>query len=189
MTTPTRSRAHALLRLAIRIAPRERAGWIEAMAAEIDHVPDASLQRFAIGCLTTAVRARIASPGFILASAHATLVFGALGWAALNLWFAGRMSSADAAGPEMFGYSIAAAFALGALATARFGFKAVLGLGAPLLAVLGLTALAIKMLLPYSAVNALYFALIVEDIATLLLALGIAFSIPRLVAIRQAARR
>lgn len=189
MNKTSRSRAQALLRLAIKVAPQERVHWIEAMAAELDHVPDASVQRFAIGCLTTAVRARIASPGFILASAHLTLVFGALGWAALNLWFAGRMSLADAAGPEMFGYSIAAAFAFGALATANFGFKAVLGLGAPLLAVLGLSALAIKLLLPYSAVNVLYFALIVEDIATLLLALGIAFSIPRLVAIRKATRR
>lgn len=187
MKKTNRSRAQALLRLAVKIAPKQSARWFEAMAAELDHVPPASLHRFAIGCLTTAVHARIVSPSFLLASAHVVLVVGALAWAAMNAWFAGRMSSAHAAELAMFGYGIAATFAIGAFVTARFGLRATLALGTPLLVTLGLTALAIKVFAPYSADSPLYFALIVEDIATLILALGIAFSVPRCVAIKQAA--
>lgn len=182
MNMITRSRARVLLRLSIRIAPRQRVRWFEAMASELDHVPDASLRRFAIGCLTAAVHARVVSPHFMLASAHILLVIGALAWAALNAWFAGRMSNINAEGPAGFTYATAATFALGGLLTARFGFKATLALGAPLLLALGTAALAIRVL----AYDPLYFALIVEDITILLLGLGIASSIPRLVAHKQA---
>lgn len=152
------------------------------MASEIDHVPDASLRRFTIGCLTTAIHARVVSPHFILASAHILLVMGAIVWAALNAWFAGRMSSTNTEGLAWFTYAIAAVFGLGGLLTARFGFKATLALGAPLLLALGTAALAIRVL----AYDPLYFALIVEDITILLLGLAIASSIPRMVALKQA---
>lgn len=189
MTSARKLRAQAVLRLSIKVAPQEHANWFEAMASEMDHVPDTKLLRFALGGLTAAVRMRIVQPAFILATANGLLVGGAMLWAALNIWFAGRMSLANAPSLEVFAYCVAAIFVAGAIATGRVGLGATIGLGAPFMVLLIVAGFAVKLLLPQSPTTDLYFALIAEDLAVLLLALLIAFGAPRLVAGKHGAGR
>ncbi len=110
-----------------------------------------------------------------------------MGWAALNIRFAGRMSVSDAIGFEAFGYGMALLFVTGALATAQFGFLITIRLTAPLIAVLTGAA----MLIGFGGgapppVSSLYVALIVEDIAVLVAALVVASAAAHHAAIRKA---
>ena len=169
-----------LLALAMRIAPREKAEWFVAMRAEADHVPSAQRVRFAFGCLRAAVGARVLSPAFVQEAARQILVGGALGWAAMNLWFAGRVSTAETASLEMGAYVAAVLFALGAIATARFGFRATTALGVPLALVLMAVTVALWLFASPSPATDMHIALLVEDLAILLFALAIAVAAPRL---------
>ena len=133
-----------LLALALRIAPAERDGWFAAMAAEFDHAPGSARGRFALGCLLAAIRERVISPPFVNAAARGLLIGGAVFWAALNLRFSGRMSTAEALVPESLGYGTALIFTIGAFATARYGYRATIALAAPLMAVLALVAISLR---------------------------------------------
>jgi hypothetical protein len=166
--------ARALLALALRIAPESRKEWFAAMAAECDHVPASARGRFALGCLLAAVRERAISPQFVNAAARGLLIGGAMLWAALNLRLAGRMSAADAAVPEALGYGTALLFAIGALATARYGYRATIALAAPLMAVLVMAVAYLGLGNAPTPFSPLYLALLVEDIAVLAFAIVIA---------------
>lgn len=124
-------KAQGFIALALKIAPPERKAWFDAMAAELDHVPEAKRLHFAAGCLLAACRERLSSPQLLDAAARNLLIGGAMLWAALNIRFAGRMSVTDAFVLEAFGYGTALLFVIGALATARFGYRATIGLAAP----------------------------------------------------------
>ncbi len=189
MISVIRKRARILLRLAIQIAPPERTDWFEAALSELDYIPDAELPRFSFGCMIAAIQARVTSPQFILAVVRWFLVCGAIAWAGLNIWFAGRMSVSNQPSLERFTYCMAAIFALGAIATARFGFKATIGLGAPFCLLLALSAISVRIGMSNSPDAALHIALIIEDLAVLFLALLIATFIPSVVTAEKALRQ
>ncbi|MBA4046295.1 MAG: hypothetical protein C0472_13415 [Erythrobacter sp.] len=163
-----------LLALALRIAPAERHEWFAAMAAEFDHVPVSARGRFALGCLLAAIRERVISPQFVNAAARGLLIGGAVFWAGLNIRFAGRMSNAEALVPEVFGYGTALIFTIGALATARYGYRATIALAAPLMAVLALLAIFLRFGSAQAPPSNLTIALVVEDLVVLALAVAIA---------------
>ena len=106
-------------------------------------------------------------------------------WAALNIRFAGRMSVTDAFVLEFFGYSTAALFVVGAIATARFGYRATISLTAPLIAVLTIVATMIWLGSASTPMSNLYLALIVEDLVILMFALAFAVSAARVIRLRQ----
>jgi len=85
--------------LAFKIAPQERRAWFEAMAAELDHVPQSKRWQFAVGCLLVAVLERLASPQFVNAAARSLLVGGAVVWAALNIRFVASFVSGPSTVP------------------------------------------------------------------------------------------
>lgn len=180
--------AQRFVALAVKIAPAERRAWFEAMAAELDHVPEARRGHFAFGCLLVAVRERLTSPQFLNAAARSLLIGGAVAWAALNIRFAGRMSVSDAIVLEAFGYIIATMFAVGALATARFGYRATITLAAPLMAVLAVAAALIRFGSAATPTSNLYLALVVEDLLVLACALLVAGAAARIATARQAIR-
>jgi hypothetical protein len=163
-----------LLALALRIAPAERREWFAAMAAEFDHVPVSTRGRFALGCLLAAMRERVISPQFVNAAARGLLIAGAVLWAALNLRFAGRMSTADALVPEALGYGAALIFTTGAWATARYGYRATIALAAPLMAVLALVAIFFRIGSAQAPLSNLTIALMIEDLVVLAMAVAIA---------------
>ena len=163
-----------LLTLACRIAPADRKEWFAAMTAEFDHVPTSARGRFAIGCLAAAVRERLISPHFIDAAARGLLIGGAVVWAALSLRFAGRMSITEALVPEALGYGQALIFAIGALATALYSYRATIALAAPLVAVLALVAVSFRIARAPMPLSKLYLALALEDLVVLALAVVIA---------------
>jgi hypothetical protein len=163
-----------LLALALRIAPAERREWFAAMAAEFDHIPVSARSRFGLGCLLAAIRERVISPQFVNAAARGLLIGGAMFWAALNIRFAGRMSQAEALVPEALGYVMALIFAIGALATARYGYRATIALAAPLMAVLALVAISIRLGSAQAPLSNLTIALVVEDLVVLAMAVAIA---------------
>lgn len=177
--------AHGFVALALKIAPSERRAWFEAMAAELDHIPEAERMDFAAGCILAAVRECLASPQFLHTAARSLLIGAAILWAALNIRFAGRMSVTDAFVLEAFGYGTALLFVIGALATARFGYRATIGLAAPLITVLTLTAIFIRLgNAPTPTLN-LYLALIVEDLVVLVFAVVVAGAAARFATGRQ----
>lgn len=188
MTQRREPQAQRFIALAFKIAPEERRAWFEAMAAELEHVPQSSRWRFGAGCLLVAVRARLASPQVLTAAARSLLIGGAVAWAALNIRFAGRMSGSDAFALEAFGYGIAMVFIVGALATARFGYRATISLAAPLMALLAVAAAIIRFDSTATPMSHLYLALIVEDLAVLLCALVVAGAAARMAAERQELR-
>lgn len=163
-----------LMALAFKIAPPERRSWLEAMLAELDHVPKAERMHFAAGCLLAGCRERLVSPQFLQATARNLLIGGAMLWAALNIRFAGRMSVSDAFVLEAYGYCMALLFLVGAFATARFGNRATIGLAAPLIAALAATAAFIRLGSAPTATSNLYLALIVENLVVLALGLVVA---------------
>ncbi|MGB3166939.1 MAG: hypothetical protein WBA68_09210 [Alteraurantiacibacter sp.] len=169
-----------LLSLAARLAPPARAEWFDAVRCEAEHLPESQRNRFALGCLVAALRSRVSSGDFIRMGARHLLVGGALGWAALNLWFAGRMSTGAEASPGWLAYSMATLFAFGAAATARFGLRATIGLGAPLALCVTLAVIVIRSLGETTPLATLHVALLVEDLFVLLVALAIAFTAPRI---------
>ena len=179
MTSTRKSQAQVLIALALKIAPRERMTWFRAMAAEIDHIPEAKQRSFAAGCCLAATRERVLLPEFLHATVRSLLVGGALFWAALNIRFAGRMSVIDSFAVEAFAYGTALLFVVGALATARFGYRATIRLVLPLIVVLPAAAMTIRMDSSPSAMSNLYLALIVEDLAVLMVALLIAVAAAR----------
>lgn len=181
MTSRRKSRTRGLIALAIKIAPPERQAWFEAMAAELDHVPEAERLLFAAGCVLAAVRARVVSPRFVHGIARGVLIGGAMGWAAMNIRFAGRMSVTDALALEALGYTTALLFVVGALATARFGYRATISLATPLIAVLAAVAISIRLGSAPAPLADLYFALILEDLAVLMMALVVAVAASRLI--------
>lgn len=174
-----------LVALAFKIAPTERKAWFEAMAAELDHVPEGVRWRFAAGCLLAAVTECMVSPQFLHAVARGVLIGGALIWAALNLRFAGRMSITDAFALEALGYGTASLFVVGALATARFGYRATVSLATPLIAVLAATVIFIRVGSAPAPTSDLYLALIVEDLLVLIFAVLVAVAAARHAAFRQ----
>lgn len=164
----------ALLKLAILIAPQDRKEWFAAMATEFDHVPALAQWQFAVGCLVAAIRERLTSPDFLDGLARSLLIGGALFWAALSIRFAGRMSVAGAFVPEAFGYGTALVFSLGAMATARFGYRATIALAAPLVALLAIGAVSLRLGSAPTPMSQLYLALVIEDLAILLFAMLVA---------------
>lgn len=180
MTMISRPCVLMLLRFAMRVAPSERTDWFKAMASEIEHLPDAKAGAFAAGVLMVALQTRVSSRGFMMTIAHGLLVSGATAWAALNIWFAGRMSVAGDVSLEIVAYGTAAIFGIGAIVTGRLGVRATIMLGAPLFLLLGLVASIIRTQFPHSAVTDLHFALVVEDAAVVAVALLIAAIVSRL---------
>lgn len=174
MTQRRKTRARRLVALALRIASPERRFWFEAMIAELDHVPEGERMHFAVGCLLAACKERLGSPRFIQAAARNLLIGGAMLWAALNIRFAGRMSASDALELEAYGYCTALLFLIGALATARFGNRATIGLAASWSTVLVATAAFIHVGTAPTAASNLYLALIVENLVVLVFALVVA---------------
>lgn len=185
MTSKRKSHALGLIALAITIAPYERGPWFEAMAAELDNVPEAKHMLFALGCVVAAVRERMASPRFLHAFARGALIGGAMGWAAMNIRFAGRMSMADALALEALGYMTALLFVIGAFATARFGYRATISLAPPLIAVLAAMAFSIKLSSVPNPMADLYFALILEDLVILMMALLVAVAAASLISTQR----
>lgn len=181
MISGSRSFARGLIALAVIIAPYERLAWFEAMAAELVNVPVAERLLFAAGCVLAAVRERMVSPRFQHGIARSVLIGGAMGWAAMNIRFAGRMSVADAFVPEALGYATALVFVIGALATVRFGYRATICLAMPLIAVLAAVATLIRPGSVQIPMANLYFALILEDLAVLMMAVLIAVAAARLI--------
>lgn len=174
-----------LVAFASKIAPPERRSWFEAMAAELDHVPEAERMNFAAGCLLAACRERLGSSQFLQAAARNLLIGGALLWAAFNIRFAGRMSVSDAFLLEAYGYCAALLFLIGAFATARFGNRATIGLAAPLIIALTATAAFIHLGSASTATSNLYLALIVENLAVLVFALLVAGAAARVATVRN----
>jgi len=172
---------NGLMSLARSLAPIGRGSWFQAMAAEFEYIPKAERLRFAAGCALAALKLRLGEPKFQLALAHGALVWGALGWALLNMRFAGRMSFADAFALEIFAYAKALLFVVGAAATARFGHRATIALASPLVIILTAAAVVIRFGQPQMEMSDLYVALILEDITVLISALLIAFGVGRLV--------
>jgi hypothetical protein len=179
VTLTSRLRARSLLRFAAKIAPSERRVWFDAMIVEMDHMPDNALLGFALGGFSTAIRERIASPSFILASARWLLVGGAMVWAAMHLWFAERIALEGASSLKFFTYCVAVIFIAGGIVTARFGLKVAAIFATPLIFLYGIAAAGINMLLPDTQETTLYLALIAEDISVLLVATLIAFAASR----------
>lgn len=107
-------------------------------------------------------------------------------WAAMNIRFAGRMSVMHAVLPEAFAYGIALLFVVGAVATARSGYRATISLAVPVAAMLTVGALVIRFGNAPTPLSHLYFALIVEDLCVLLFALMIAGAAVRFIGVRQA---
>lgn len=177
-----------LIALAFKIAPPERRSWFDAMVAELDHVPEAERMHFVAGCLLTACRERLGSPQFLQAAARNLLISGALLWAALNIRFAGRMSVSDAFVLEVYGYCMALLFLIGALATARFGYRATIGLAAPLVTVLTLTAAFVRLGNAPTPTSNIYLALIVENLVVLVFALVVAGTLSRFANVPQRLR-
>ncbi len=177
--------AKGFVGLALQLAPPERRAWFEAMAAELDHVPEHARWHFAAGCLFAAARERATSPQCLHATARSLLIGGAMIWAAMNIRFAGRMSVMDAVAPEVFGYGIALLFVIGAFATARLGLRATIILAVPLAAVLTVAATVIRFGNAPTPVSHLYFALIIEDLSVLLVALMIAGATARLIRVQR----
>lgn len=180
MTPKRNSLARACVVLAFKIAPPVRRSWFAAMAAEFDYVPEAARWRFVAGCLLAAVHERMISPALLHAVVRSVLVGGAMVWAALNIRFAGRMSVTDTFVLEVFGYGTALSFVVGAIATARFGYRATIRLAAPLIAVLAMAAAMIWLCSAPTPMSNLYLALIVEDLVILIFALALAGSAARL---------
>jgi hypothetical protein len=166
--------------LASAIAPRERAGWIAAMIAEADHIPPDRRARFAVGCAVAAIHARVAAPQFARDTLHALLVTGGLAWAALNIRFAGLPVAAEHPGMPSFGFAMAVMFAVGVLAAIRRGPSAVIVLAGAAVLIAGAALLAIKFTLPATPENALWFALLAEDLTVLLVAVITAAAVIRL---------
>lgn len=160
-------RDRTLVALALKIAPAGRKEWFAAMAAEFEHVPPSARRHFAMGCIIAAIRERVISPPFLDAAARRLLIGGAMLWAALNIRFAGRMADTDTVLLEAFGYGSAMLFVTGALATARFGYRATIALAAPLMALLAFTATIIRVGGVQTPMAKLYLALVVEDLAVL----------------------
>jgi len=174
-----------LIVLAFKIAPPERRSWFEAMAAELDHVPQAEQMHFAAGCVLAACRERLGSPQFLLAAARCLLIGGAMLWAALNIRFAGRMSVNGTLVLEAYGYVTALLFLIGASATARFGSRATIGLVTPVIALLAVAATYVGLGGPPTPASALYLALILENLAVLSCALALAGAAARFATVRK----
>lgn len=155
------------------------------MAAELDHVPDADRFRFAAACLLAALGQRIASPPFIHSAARGVLISGAFMWAALNMRLAGRMSASDAPTVETLAHGTALLFVVGALATARFGYRATIVLASSLATLLAAATGVLKASDPPTPMSDLYLALIVENLTVLALAVTIANAARRLPNLRQ----
>lgn len=185
MSLKRNSLARACVVLACKIAPPIRRSWFAAMAAEFDHVPEDARWRFVVGCLYAAVTERMISPAFLHEVARSVLVGGAMVWVALNIRFAGRMSVTDTLPLEAFGYGMALLFVIGAIATARFGYRATISLAAPLIAVLTMAGTMIWLGGTPGPMSNLYLALIAEDLVILIFALALAGSAARFAPFRQ----
>ncbi|WP_301750174.1 hypothetical protein [uncultured Erythrobacter sp.] len=185
MTQRRNPKLHRLIALAFKIAPPERKSWVEAMVAELDHVPEAKRMHFAAGCLVAAGRERLGSPQFFQAASRNVLIVCAMLWAALNIRFAGRMSVSDAFALEAYGYCTALLFLIGAVATARFGVRATISLIAPLILALTATAAFIRLGSAPTPTSHLYLALIVENLAVLVCALVVAGAAARFATVRK----
>lgn len=143
---------------------------------------------FAAGCFLTACRERLGSPQFLQVAARNLFISGALLWAALNIRFAGRMSVSDAIVLEAYGYCMALLFLIGALATARFGYRATIGLAGPLVTVLTLTAAFVRFGNAPTPTSNICLALIVENLVVLLFALVVAGTLSRFANVPQGRR-
>ena len=185
MTWNRRRRTEAIMKIALIVAPLERREWLEAMRAEVAHLPGSAAQAFALGCLWATVRARAESPGFILPATQWVLVLGAMGWSAANLWLANRLSGSGATSPATFAYASAVIYGLGALLTALRGLRVTAVLVTPMLILVGLVTAGVGILLPPSPYNSLYQALALEQFVLLAIVLLIASGVPRWAARQQ----
>ena len=179
MTWDRRWRTEAIMKVALIATPSEQREWVEAMRAEVAHLPESAAQAFALGCLWATIRARAESPGFILPATQWALVLGAIGWSAANLWLANRLSGSGATSPATFVYASAAIYGLGALLTALRGLRVTAVLVTPMLILVGLVAAGVGIVLPPSPYNSLYQALALEQFILLAIVLLIANGVPR----------
>ena len=184
MILPVRELALKFLQIATYILPEDRKDWAMGMQAELDHLPARTALSFAWGCIFAAVRMRVSSPSFALASARWFLALGAVGWSALHFWFANTLPSEDLTSAATLSYATAVLFALGGFLTALFGLKAITILAPPLALLLGAAIMGAELAMPTTPEIALLKALAIEDLATLVLALLIALGIPKLIAAR-----
>lgn len=180
--------AQRIIAFAFNVAPPKRRSWFEAMVAELDHIPEVERMHFAAGCLQAAFKERLGSSQFLHAAARNLLIGGAMLWAAMNIRFAGRMSMSDTVVLEAYGYGTALLFLIGAFATARFGYRATIGLAAPLLGVLTLTAAFVRLGNAPTPTSNLYLALIVENLVVLVFALVVAGAAARCAPIQKRLR-
>ena len=100
--------------LATRLAPATRRGWLAAMAHEIDHLPACERRGFAVGCLTTALRTRIAHMTTDLAWLRPLAIAGACALAAIAAVQTYALGATDPAVTAIF--ALWSAFWVGAAA-------------------------------------------------------------------------
>jgi hypothetical protein len=178
MTAWSRWLADAVMTLAQRTAPPQRCDWLAAMRAETAHLPDDRAAMFAIGCLMAMVRARAATPAFILGATRSALVAGAAIFAVLNLSLAESLASANSVGPSRLTQVAAATFAFGAVATAWLGLRPMTWLAAPVLLLAAAFTLVCS-LLPLMDHMHFYRAIGIEYCFILMLAMLSGHYVPR----------
>ena len=171
--------ARRLAALAVRIAPRDRRAWAEALQSELAFVPAQATTSYAAGGVVMALRLRIAHPPLVLGAARYGLALAALAWSALNLRLALQVSDVQPWLPTWLMVAVALVFAVGGIATAAGGLRLTSRLSVLALGLVAAYAGAVAFLLPASPHQAFYSALAVEDAFALLLALLIATSAQR----------
>ena len=179
MISISRNTAVAMLRIARALSPPERRGWVDAMRAEIDHVPAQEIGTFALGCVWAALRSRLVSPVFVEQLAVGLMVSGAIAWAMLNIRFASRMAADGLPMAELMGYGGAAFFLAGAVITARFGAIAVALLAPPLAMVMIFITIMILINEMGAPHTSFYLALIIEHLTMLGIGIFIAAKMRR----------
>lgn len=170
------SAARLLAALAVRIAPADRKDWAEALLAELAHVPPAEVTAFAAGGLLAALRLRLTHPAFVLVASRYGLAAGALLWAALHLRLFLHLQEVAPGEAAVRTYLLVttAIFALGGLITAAAGLRFTCLLGLPMLGLAALYTAGAGVIAGTSPNAALYQALAVEDLLSLVLAVAIA---------------
>ncbi|MGV3579174.1 hypothetical protein [Brevundimonas sp.] len=116
--------AALLFDFAIKIGPADREVWFRAMQTELEVIPAPQRLRFASGCLAAAVVWRIWTPNGVRRVTQGSLV----GACALLAGFATIHALLGTFGPlDPIMTGLALAYAAGAVATARWGFRGMTG--------------------------------------------------------------
>lgn len=168
------SLARALADLAVKVMPAERRPWAKAARAELDHVPANAALSFAAGGLITAMRFRLIAPALVLGLVRYGLATGALLWAVNSARLAFHLRHSPDPLPMAVLISSTAIYGIGALVTAFAGLRVTKLLILPLLALVGMYALAGGLILPQAPNSAFYRALAAEDAGVLITALLLA---------------